>query len=440
MTVKPYKTGDDGIRRYNQAYVPTATAVAVPFTNASTALAVVSAPQPDDDDIVVTPMYEAAVAQYHNEVEPEIFVGIDSDDDQPSTSAAINGLEGLNQVMTKYEVPAGMLSKMLELSRFDEAEIIVDDSGSMRLPTDARGPRGGPLNRWWEAKWRISQMIELMAHVISPPITIYYLNRTDTLRLQRNAGETPAAFIERAEVALTTSFGIEPAYRTPALEAIEASLSRHPGKSVLRYFLGDGVPNGGEPARRQIEHMLVYRPNPERNPVTFMSCTGNDADVEWMKECEERAPYCSEFDDYGDESREILKDQGISFPYSFGLHVVAQIVAAFNPTDLDAMDESVPFARTTLSNLLGYQSSPQEYRYYFDSFVQAQRRLPLKPFQRTFVNKLPSLYPQFDSVASATSIPDVVQYKAQMRHFGSSAAQRSAASATYPQDDCCVIL
>ena len=273
--------------------MPTATAVAVPFTNASTALAVVAVPQPDDEEIVVTPMYEAAVTQYHEVVEPEIFVGIDADDDQ---------LEGLNHVMAKYEVPAGMLSKMLELSRFDESEIIVDDSGSMRLPTDARSPRGEPLNRWWEAKWRISQMIELMAYVISPPITIYYLNRTDNLRLQRNAGETPAAFIERAEAALTASFGIEPAYRTPALEAIEASLSRHPGKSVLRYFLGDGVPNGGEPARRQIEHMLVHRPNPERNPFTFMSCTGNDADVEWMKECEERAPYCSEFDDYGDES------------------------------------------------------------------------------------------------------------------------------------------
>ena len=119
---------------------------------------------------------------------------------------------------------------------------------------------------------------------------------------------------------------------------------------------------------------------------------------------------------------------------------MAQIVAAFNPEDLDAMDESVPFPRQTLSNLLGYQSSPQEYRYYFDSFVQAQRRLSLKPFERTFVNKLPSLYAQFDSVASAALIPDVVQYKAQMKHFGSSVAHRSAASATYPQDDCCVIL
>ena len=139
MTAKPYKT-ENGIRKYNrQAYVPTATAVGVPFTNASTALAVISAPQPDDEEIVVTPMYAAAVTQYHETVEPEIFVGID--DQHASAPPAHGGLEELNTVMAKYEVPAGMLSKLLELSRFDAAEIIVDDSGSMRLPTDARGPK-----------------------------------------------------------------------------------------------------------------------------------------------------------------------------------------------------------------------------------------------------------------------------------------------------------
>jgi hypothetical protein len=438
MTVKPYKT-ENGIRKYNrQAYVPTATAVAVPFTNASTALAVVSAPQPDDEEIVVTPMYEAAVTQYHETVEPEIFVGIDDGDDQPASAPADGGLEELNTVMAKYEVPAGMLSKLLELSRFAAAEIIVDDSGSMRLPTDAKGPRGEPLTRWWEAKWRISQMIELMAYVISPPITICFLNRADVLHVARNAGESPSAYIDRAESALNAAFNVPPAGRTPALEAIDASLRRHPGQAVLRYFLGDGVPNGGDYACRQIESMLINRPSPECSPFTFMSCTGNDDDVEWMKECEEKAPYCSEFDDYGDESREILKDQGKAFPYSFGLHLVAQIVAAFNPSDLDAMDESVPFTRQTLSNLMGYQSSSMEYRYYFDSFLEAQRRLPMRPFQRTFVNKLPSLYAQFESASSASTIPDVVEYKLQVKNYAARSAVRSTAPAA--QDDCCVIL
>jgi len=438
MTAKQYKT-IDGIRRYNQAYVPTATAIAVPFSNASTALAVVSAPQPDDEEIVVTPMYEAAVTQYHDTVEPEIFVGIDNGDGQPALASAAGGLEQLEAVMAKYEVPAGMLSKLLELSRFDAAEIIVDDSGSMGLPTDAKGPRGEALTRWWEAKWRISQMIELMAYVVSPPITIYYLNRTDVLQLSRNAGESPSAFIERTESLLTASFNIPPSGRTPALEAIDSSLRRNSGRAVLRYFLGDGVPNGGEYACQQIERMLVNRPSPERTPFTFMSCTGNDSDVEWMKECEEKAPYCSESDDYGDESREILKDQGKAFPYSFGMHLVSQLVAAFNPNDLDAMDESVPFTRQTLSNIMGYQSTPQEYRYYFDSFLEAQRRLPnMKWFQRNFVQNLPSLYDQFESASSATTIPAVMEYKRQMKHYavGNPHLVRSAPA----QDDCCVIL
>ena len=81
-------------------------------------MAVVSAPQPDDEEIAVTPMYEAAVTQYHDTVEPEIFVGIDDSDDEPSSASAPphGGLEELNTVMAKYEVPAGMLSKLLELS------------------------------------------------------------------------------------------------------------------------------------------------------------------------------------------------------------------------------------------------------------------------------------------------------------------------------------
>ena len=74
---------------------------------------------------------------------------------------------------------------------------------------------------------------------------------------------------------------------------------------------------------------------------------------------------------------------------------MAQIVAAFNPHDLDAMDESIPFTKQVLDNLLGYQSSVEEYRYYFDGFIQAQKKLPLKSFQHTFLRELPSMYNQF---------------------------------------------
>jgi hypothetical protein len=35
-----------------------------------------------------------------------------------------------------------------------------------------------------------------------------------------------------------------------------------------------------------------------------------------------------------------------AIPYSFGFYLVCHLVAALNPTDLDALDESVPFTKT----------------------------------------------------------------------------------------------
>jgi hypothetical protein len=37
--------------------------------------------------------------------------------------------------------------------------------------------------------------------------------------------------------------------------------------------------------------------------------------------------------------------QGEAIPYSFGFYLVCHLVAALNPTDLDALDESVPFTK-----------------------------------------------------------------------------------------------
>jgi len=121
----------------------------------------------------------------------------------------------------------------------------------------------------------------------------------------------------------------------------------------------------------RIESLLMHRQNAGQNPFTFISCTNNDADTERMKKCEELAPYCSEYDDYLDESREILKDQGEYFPYSYGLHLVSMLVGAICPDDLDAIDESVPFSKETLQELSGYQISSKEYKHYFDGFMEA---------------------------------------------------------------------
>lgn len=132
----------------------------------------------------------------------------------------------------------------------------------------------------------------------------------------------------------------------------------------MHYLLTDGVPS--DRPYEAVADLVKYRPNPERNPITFLSCSNEDSEVEWMKEVEEIAPYTAEIDDYIAEKQEVLTDQGVAFPYTKGLWMVSQLVAAINPYDLDAMDESLPFTKYTLDNLLGRSHTADEYKYYFD--------------------------------------------------------------------------
>lgn len=61
-----------------------------------------------------------------------------------------------------------------------------------------------------------------------------------------------------------------------------------------------------------------------------------------------------------------MTDQGPAFPYTKGLWLLSNLVASISPDDLDALDESVPFSKYTLDNMLGRTHFPEEYRYYFD--------------------------------------------------------------------------
>merc|ERR1712087_60286 len=183
------------------------------------------------------------------------------------------------------------------------------------------------------------------------------------------------------------------------------------GVSISRYFFGDGLPNGGRRAIQEIVRMVKNRQDPSMNPVTFISCTNEDEAVEWMKECEEVAPYCSESDDFGDESREVLGDQGEALPYTRGFWLICQLVAAMNPDDLDAMDESVPFTKQTLDNLLGLTSTEETYRHYFHHYELAQRSRRIEDSTDAIKKNIKWEYQQFLTTPVAKDIPQVKAFK-----------------------------
>lgn len=323
-------------------------------------------------------------------------------------------VDELGSVLSKYEVPMGLMNKLMMLSEYNSLEFIIDDSGSMQCATDAKDPvTRQPMSRWKEAQLRLKEMIEILAYVPFNQILIEFLNRRDQIVLTRQ-GRAPNVFMQDSYKQIDAVFARGPAGTTPALEKLQESLIRGQGKSVSRYFFGDGTPNGGDRAQKEIVNILRHRQNPSGNPMTFISCTNEDDQVEWMKDAEEVVSYCAEFDDYKDEGLEILKDQGAALPYTKGFHLIATLVGAMNPDDLDAMDESVPFTKNMLDNLLGIQHEEASYRYYFDEFVKAQLARKAIGAADQLMKNVQWNYNEFLSTPMAKNIPQVQQVKQQL--------------------------
>jgi hypothetical protein len=300
------------------------------------------------------------------------------------------------------------------LTEYQSLEFIIDDSGSMQCLSDTVDViTRQPQTRWREAQVRLKEMVEILAYVPFTQIGIEFLNRKNRLSLTRQ-GRDPKTFLAAAYQEIDAVFRQGPQGTTPALEKIQESLLRGQGVSIARYFFGDGVPNGGQRAQQEIVKLLKNRQDPMGNPMTFISCTNEDAQVEWMKDAEEVVPYCSESDDFGDEAEEVLRDQGAALPYTKGFHLICQLVAAMNPDDLDAMDESIPFTKATLDNLLGVQHNEESYRHYFNEYNKAQQNRKIEGPTDQFKKNIKWNYADFLRAPVATQIPMVQQIKQQL--------------------------
>lgn len=173
------------------------------------------------------------------------------------------------------------------LSEYQSLEFIVDDSGSMMCDSDTINPISKRTNtRWEEAHQRLKEMVEILAYVPFQQIGVEFLNRKDRISLARN-GRAPRVFLDDANRQIDVAFSRPPAGTTPALEKLQESFLRGQGASISRYFMGDGLPNGGHRAIKEITNIVKNRMDPASNPVTFLSCTNEDEQVQWMKDCEE---------------------------------------------------------------------------------------------------------------------------------------------------------
>lgn len=328
-------------------------------------------------------------------------------------------LDKLGQVFAKYEVPIGLVNKLLALQGY-KLNFIIDDSGSMKSSSDVflnqasdyvKANSGGSrfMTRWQEAQDRLHIMIDLLAYIPTHEATINFLNRGNKIVLNRQ-GKTPEQFARDAHEQIKNAFAQDPDGGTPIFDRLTKAFKQGNQSTLptMQYLFTDGVPDGGGPADIARIRDLVIRRDADKNPLTFMSCTDQDQETGWMKAIDEdnRTKNVAEVDDFEDEKNEVLAKQGPAMPFSKGTWLLCQLVAAIDH-DLDAIDESKPCTKKTMNDLMGRKLNDQEYKYYFDNNPSAQK----------FYANLYDQFKREDIVASA--LPDLHLKNNQAPMYGS---------------------
>lgn len=328
-----------------------------------------------------------------------------------------NILDGLSTIFAQYEIPIGMINKLLELMEF-HILMLLDDSPSMNT-VDSKDMKGKSCSRWREMQERLYVFGEILSYIPCKSVTLRFLNRESVITMDHKQ-HTPTTFRAAFVAAVDREFQAVPTRgSTPIVVALEKVLHevsmRMDGTSL--YLLTDGEPDGGQFSIDKIENMLMRRDS-KKTPLTFVSCSGNDDAVQWMKELEERVPNTAEVDDFETEREEVLHDQTDMFPYTKGFWLICQLVGAMNPDDLDALDESIPLSLFAFNNMMGRLLTPEEYRAYYKRFLNNPRQEPAKnaELQRYFGNALQ----YFETVPDRNQIEAVRQYKAAVLHTGQS--------------------
>jgi hypothetical protein len=285
----------------------------------------------------------------------------------------VNGsdlLGAVSDIFTNIQAPIGLSQKLIGLQGY-ALDIKIDDSGSM-------GTRcNNGYTRWENVQTRLLQMIGLLQLVPTRTITLSFLDRYDTITLDRN-GKTPEEFVRDATHKLHKAFRTLPDGGTPIYRNINQMLSRANGKTA-HYLFTDGVPNQYEQEVeiQYIKDLLLNRRHKQNNPFTFLCCSDNPADTLWMHEIEEIAcqpgipGYIAAVQNFRAEQLEVLNDQGPEFPYSQAVWLLCNLTAALNPNDLDALDQHEPLSKPILDNILGRECTLSEYEFYFNQHPNA---------------------------------------------------------------------
>ncbi|KAJ3393196.1 HBS1-like protein [Entophlyctis sp. JEL0112] len=258
---------------------------------------------------------------------------------QETTANADARLARLRELVQRHEISNLMALKLRRLESYNIV-VIADDSGSMRCKSTAGLTAADPFartrTRWDELKETLAIVTEVATVLDEDGIDIFFLNRKP---LRNITG--PCLELEQA-------FAMPPEGYTPITRVLRAvlrekwhSVDRGERKKLLILIATDGQPTTetGSIDKDGLKNVLVNeRGRPGDVPVTFLVCTDDDDEIQYLNEWDNVIRDLDVVDDFYTERRQIRDVQGHGFPFSRGDWVCKMLLGSVDP-EIDALDE-----------------------------------------------------------------------------------------------------
>lgn len=220
-----------------------------------------------------------------------------------------------DQLVRQHELKQEDATNLKNVLKTCKVVLLCDDSSSMGSKISEPGMTK-TTTRWAEEKKLAAIIIEFVTAIDPLGLDIYFLNRNGKMNVQDMTG-------------LQDLFSSDPYGRTPlrrALQKIFKTYSNLPNNQQLLVI----VITDGEPSDCTEEELFRVINNKKSNVhVSFVECTDNEENMEYLDKWDNKIPNFDNTDDYREELRRIKQINGQDFKFDYVDYVIKILLATF---------------------------------------------------------------------------------------------------------------